>query len=77
MKNYIDKLPPELCFKIYQYYLVDIIHSREFKNEIYQRYLRHLQRTLSRKQLAHLGLSNCNIDQSNCYSHTRTKRTKY
>ena len=62
MKQYIDELPEELSLKIYQYYLLSILKSVEFKDQIRKKKLRHLQRTLSRKQLAHLGLSYCNIN---------------
>ena len=59
--NYLDYLPEELCCKIHQYYLVNLIESEDFSKKSREFKLKFLQKNLSRKQLEHLGLHFVNL----------------
>lgn len=63
MITYIDELPEELSLIIYQLYLQDIIKSDLFRQKLEENHVRYLQRTLSRKQLEHLGLLYYNLSK--------------
>jgi hypothetical protein len=56
MTTYLDILPVEIQTRIYNIYLVGLIHSDEFKHIRVEFLYRRLRKTLSQKQLCQLGL---------------------
>ena len=54
--NYLNEMPDEISRIIYNYCLLNIINSFEFKNKRQQIIFKYFAKTKSQKQLKQLGL---------------------